>query len=39
MIAADLPAALDAVPAAWRALLPGWTPSALAGVALAALFG
>ena len=33
MIAADLPAALDAVPAAWRALLPGWTLSALDGVA------
>ncbi len=33
MIAADLPAALTAVPAAWRALLPGWTPAALENVA------
>ena len=33
MNASDIPAALDAVPAAWRALLPGWTPDALQGVA------
>ena len=33
MIAADLPQALDAVPAAWRAALPGWTPAAVAQVA------
>ena len=33
MIAADLPQALDAVPAAWRAALPGWTLAAIAQVA------
>lgn len=33
MIAADLPAALAAVPAGWRALLPGWTPAALQDIA------
>ena len=33
MTAADLPAALASVPAAWRALLPGWTTVALQDVA------
>ena len=33
MIAADLPQALDAVPAAWREALPGWTADSLAAVA------
>lgn len=28
MTADDLPAAFDTLPAAWRALLPGWTPAA-----------
>jgi uracil-DNA glycosylase len=28
MTADDLPAALDTLPAAWRAVLPGWTPAA-----------
>ena len=32
MIAADLPQAFDAVPDAWRAALPGWTPAAVAQV-------
>lgn len=33
--AADLPAAFATVPAAWRAVLPGWTPEAEAAVAAA----
>lgn len=28
MTADDLPAAFDSLPAAWRAVLPGWTPAA-----------
>lgn len=33
--AADLPAAFEALPAAWRAALPGWTPPAQAAVVAA----
>ncbi len=32
MTADDLPAAFDTLPAAWRAVLPGWTPAAQSAV-------